>query len=151
MSPIQKVAVFGASGTIGTHITSGLIRANFKITAITRLDSTSTFPDSIPVVRTDYTVPALTAALRGHDAVVSAVGVAGITKQRDMMDAAEAAGIARFVLSDFGYGPNHRRLPEFEAIGKPRLEVLEYAKEKATANPAFTWSAIAIGNPIDWV
>lgn len=101
--------------------------------------------------RTDYTVPALTAALRGHDAVVSAVGVAVITKQKDMMDAAEAAGVRLFVLSDFGYGPDHQHLPEFEAIGKPRLDVLAYAKEKAVLNTQFTWSAIAIGNPIDWV
>jgi hypothetical protein len=103
------------------------------------------------VIRTDYTVPALTAALRGHDAVVSAVGVTAITKQRDMMDAAEAAGVRLFVLSDFGYGPDHRHFPEFEAIGKPRLDVLAYARQKAVMNRQFTWSAIAIGIPIDWV
>lgn len=67
------------------------------------------------------------------------------------MDAAEAATVRLFVLSDFGYGPNHQHLPEFEAIGKPRQDVLTYAKDKAGANPQFTWSAIAIGNPIDWV
>jgi hypothetical protein len=93
----------------------------------------------------------LTPALKGQDAVVSAVAIPGIPQQKEMMDAAEAAGVRRFILSDFGYGPNHKRLPEIgEWIAKPRNDVLEYAKNKAAANGNFTWSAIAIGNPIDW-
>ncbi|EXJ91206.1 hypothetical protein A1O1_04316 [Capronia coronata CBS 617.96] len=156
MSPIRKVAVIGAGGTIGTSITSALVAApdDFDVTIITRPESSATFSfpaDKVPVIRTDYTIPALTAALHGQDAVVSAVGVAGIPKQKDMMDAAEAAGVGLFVLSDFGYGPEHRHLPDFDAIGKPRQDVLSYAKDKAArSNGQFSWSAIAIGNPIDW-
>jgi len=121
------------------------------VTIITRPDSTSPHPEELNVVRTDYTVETLAEVLRGHDAVISAVGVAGITKQQDMIDAAVAAGVARFVLSEFGYQPNHDHLPEFEAVGKPRWAIVEYAREKAAANPGFTWSGVAIGNPIDWV
>ncbi|EXJ92009.1 hypothetical protein A1O3_00559 [Capronia epimyces CBS 606.96] len=151
MAAVHKVAIFGAGGTIGKSITSALVTdKSFDVTIISRADSTSTFPNGIPVTRTDYTVPALTAALRGQDAVVSAVGVAGISKQKDMMDAAEAAGVRLFILSDFGYGPAHQHLPEFDTIGKPRQEVLSYASERAKSNPQFTWSAVAIGNPIDW-
>lgn len=68
-----------------------------------------------------------------------------------MIDAAEKAGVGRFIVSDFGYGPHHQHLPEFEAIGIPRKQVLQHAQEKADGNPTkFSWSAIAIGNPIDW-
>lgn len=68
-----------------------------------------------------------------------------------MIDAAEAAGVCRFIIDDFGWGPNMRGLPEFAAIGAQRRVAWDYAKQRAEANPAFTYSGIATGNSIDWV
>lgn len=167
MASIRNVAIIGvrptasktllqligsqAGGTIGGHITKALLTSGFTVTIITRPNSDARFPDNVNIIRTDYNVPALKEALRGQDAAVSAVGIAGIPTQVEMIDAAEAVGIRRFIISDFGYGPHHRYLPEFEAVGKPRMAVLAHAEKKASANPAFTWSAVAIGIPIDWV
>ncbi|OTA64099.1 NAD(P)-binding protein [Hypoxylon sp. EC38] len=150
MSTIKKVAVFGAAGNFGTPITAALVEAGFDVTIITRLESTSTFPDGIPVIKTEYTVEKLTAALSGQDAAVCAVGPAGISAQITMIDAAAAAGIKRFIVDDFGWGPNFRSLPEFREIGAQRRAAWDHAAKVAKANPKFSWTGVTIGNPIDW-
>ena len=121
------------------------------MTAITRLDSTSVFPPGLAVVRTAYTVPDLTAALAGQDAAVCVVGPAGVPLQTAMIDAAVAAGVRRFVVDDFGWGPDARALPELADINAQRKAQWDHARAAADANPAFTWSGVSSGNPIDWV
>ncbi|KAI1406755.1 NAD(P)-binding protein [Hypoxylon sp. FL1857] len=150
MSTIKKVAVFGAAGNFGTPITAALVTAGFDVTIITRIESTSIFPHGIPVIRAEYTVEKLTAALSGQDAAVCAVGPAGISTQIAMIDAAEAAGIKRFIIDDFGWGPDFRSLPEFREIGAQRKAAWDHAKTAAEANPRFSWTGVSIGNPIDW-
>ncbi|KAK3385695.1 NmrA-like family protein [Podospora didyma] len=149
-SPIKKVAIFGAAGNFGTPITAALIAAGFAVTAITREESQSVFPDGIPVIRTTYTVERLTKALAGQDAAVCVVGPGGIGSQIAMIDAAEAAGVKRFIVDDFGWGPESRSLPEFDAIGAPRKAAWDHARAKAKANSAFSFTGVSIGNPIDW-
>ncbi|KAI0178859.1 NAD(P)-binding protein [Hypoxylon sp. FL1284] len=150
MSSIKKVAIFGAAGNFGTPITAALIKAGFEVTIITRVESTSTFPPDIPVIRTEYTVEKLTTALSGQDAAISAVGPGGISTQVAIVDAAKAAGVKRFIVDDFGWGPNFRSLPEFRPIGAQRRLAWNRAKELAEASPQFTWTGVTIGNPIDW-
>ncbi|OJJ44460.1 hypothetical protein ASPZODRAFT_135286 [Penicilliopsis zonata CBS 506.65] len=147
---IRNVAIFGASGNFGTPITAALINVNFCVTIISRIESTSQFPEGIPVIRTEYTLPALTEALTGQDAVVCVVGPAGIHHQNTMIDAAEAAGVRRFIIDDFGWGPNVRGLPEFEPVRAQRRVPWDHAEKVAARNPNFTYCGIATGNPIDW-
>jgi hypothetical protein len=90
-------------------------------------------------------------ALAGQDAAVCVVGPGGIGAQITMIDAAEAAGVKRFIVDDFGWGPNFKGLPEFRAINAHRRAAWEYAKTKAQANSGFTYTGITSGNPIDWV
>ncbi|KAF5655851.1 hypothetical protein FHETE_11131 [Fusarium heterosporum] len=147
---LNKVAIFGASGNFGAPITTALIQAGFDTTIITRNESTSTFPEGIPVIRTEYTLEALTNVLSGQDAVVCVVGPAGIKFQATMIDAAEGAGVKRFIVDDFAWGPDFRSYPEFEALRAQRTVGVDRAKELANKNPGFTWTGIASGNPIDW-
>ena len=125
--------------------------AGFDVTIITRVESAATFPSGIPVIRTAYTVEELTKALAGQDAVVCVVGPAGIGHQVAMIDAAEAAGVKRFIVDDFGWGPDVRGLPEFNAIKEQRHAGWDHAKARAEANPGFTYTGIISGNPVDWV
>ncbi|KAK8068283.1 NAD(P)-binding protein [Apiospora saccharicola] len=161
MSPISKVAVFGASGNFGTPITAALIKAGFDVTIFTRpaassstpTTARSTFPASAGSVVevADYgDVACLTAALAGHEAVVSVLGPGAIAHEVLLVDAAEAAGVQRFIVNDFGWGQNPRSFPEMLEVGARRHVAWDRAKEKAAANSAFTWTGITIGNPIDW-
>ncbi|KAI0384180.1 NAD(P)-binding protein [Hypomontagnella monticulosa] len=150
MSIIKRVAIFGAAGNFGTPITAALVKAGFDVTIITRAESSSTFPDGIPVIRTEYTAEKLTVALKGQDAVVCAVGPAGVPTQTAMLDAAEAAGVKRFIVDDFGWGPNFNSLPEFQPIGAQRRIAWDHAEKISKRNPEFTYTGVSIGNPIDW-
>lgn len=121
------------------------------MTIITRLESSSKFPPGIPVIRTLYTVEELTTALAGQDAAVCAVGPAGIAAQVAMVEAAEAAGVRRFIVDDFGWGPDFDSEPEFDEIKAQRQLAWDLAKKRSDINPDFTWTGITTGNPIDWV
>ncbi|KAK8102483.1 NAD(P)-binding protein [Apiospora sp. TS-2023a] len=160
MSPISKVAVFGASGNFGTPITAALIKAGFDVTIFTRpapaptpATARSDFPaeaGSVVEVADYGDVASLTEALAGHDAVVSVLGPGAIAYEVPLVDAAEAAGVQRFIVNDFGWGQNPRSFPEMLEVGARRHVAWDHAKEKAAANPGFTWTGITIGNPIDW-
>jgi len=68
-----------------------------------------------------------------------------------MIDAAAAAGVKRFIIDDFGWGPNVRGLPEFKEIQSQRRAGWDHAKAVADSKPQFTFTGISTGNPIDWV
>ncbi|KAJ0120227.1 hypothetical protein J7T55_001084 [Diaporthe amygdali] len=150
MTTLRKVAVFGASGNFGAPITAALIQAGFVLTIVTRAESTATFPDGLPVIKIEYTPENFVKALLGQDAAVCVVGPKGIHHQTAMIDAAEAAGVKRFIVDDFGWGPDARGLPEFQNVRIRRKAPWDHAKERAEANPGFTWTGITTGNPIDW-
>lgn len=103
------------------------------------------------VAKTEYTLEKLTEILTGQDAAVCVLGPAGLAATAAITDAAEAAGLKRFILNDFGWGPDFRSEPEFSEIGKSRQTAWNRAKALAQKNPNFTWTGITIGNPIDWV
>lgn len=83
--------------------------------------------------------------------MVCVIGPAGVETQATMIDAAEAAGVRRFIVNHFGWGPGFRNLPEFDEIGAKRKVALERARQLSQSNSEFTWTSISIGNPIDWV
>ncbi|KAI0142223.1 NmrA-like family protein [Xylariaceae sp. FL1272] len=155
MSSIKKVAILGASGNFGVPTTNALVSAGFDVTVITRPESTSAFEGKVPVVRVDYAdVGALTAALRGMDAVVNMLGPGHIPHGRGLVDAAFEARVGRFIINDFGWGLNDKALPEFKPIGEMRRvawdAAMEYAKGDEGKGDGFSWTGITIGNPIDW-
>lgn len=67
------------------------------------------------------------------------------------MEAAEKAGVRRFIPSEFGSNTMKPSFPEFEALMSVKLNLLKHLKERAVANPDFTWTGIANGPFLDWV
>ncbi|KAK2744776.1 hypothetical protein FQN55_006532 [Onygenales sp. PD_40] len=79
---IERVAIVGAAGYIGRHITSHLLQTTkHTVTAITRPASTNEFPPAVHVARVDYTstapsdFDALVAALRGQQALIISINM----------------------------------------------------------------------------
>lgn len=140
-----------ASGNFGTPVTSALIAAKFNVTIITRASSTTEHPRNIPTLRIEYSLETLTEAFANQDAVVCVVGPGGIALQKTFVDAAVSAGVKRFIIDDFGWGPTTKGFPEFGAIHASRREGWDYAVEKAKEVEGFTWTGLSTGNPIDWV
>ncbi|KAL8338853.1 hypothetical protein RB598_007251 [Gaeumannomyces tritici] len=157
-SPIKKVAVFGASGNLGAPITAALLEAGFDVTAITRASSStpSSLAPSVRVLRTtddsysDDDGGRLRALLTGHDAAVCALGPGAVAAQPGIAAAAEAAGVRRLVVDDFGWGPAFRGLPDLAGVAAERRAGFDAAAGLAARNPGFTWTGVSVGLPIDW-
>ncbi|KAL8285626.1 hypothetical protein RB597_002610 [Gaeumannomyces tritici] len=157
-SPIKKVAVFGASGNLGAPITAALLEAGFGVTAITRASSStpSSLAPSVRVLRTtddsysDDDGGQLRALLTGHDAAVCALGPGAVAAQPGIAAAAEAAGVRRLVVDDFGWGPAFRGLPDLAGVAAERRAGFDAAAGLAARNPGFTWTGVSVGLPIDW-
>ena len=104
-SPIQKIAIVGVTGTIGTYLTQALLAKNrFSITAITRNDSKAEIPSDVEVARIDYNDHnSITEALKGHDALIITTSVfAPKDTSAKLIKAAALAGVPYILPNEFG-------------------------------------------------
>ncbi|KAH7029894.1 uncharacterized protein B0I36DRAFT_364365 [Microdochium trichocladiopsis] len=69
---VESVAVVGASGQLGRHITEHLLKTGkHSVTALTRKGGNATFPAEVKVAPVDYgDETSLISALRGHDFLI---------------------------------------------------------------------------------
>ncbi|KAK1752979.1 hypothetical protein QBC47DRAFT_415712 [Echria macrotheca] len=153
MVSIKTVAVLGGSGNLGPAIVKELIAAGFTVTALTREGSTSTFPeiDGLTVKKVDYTsFDSLRDAFTGQDAVVSVVATAAIGVQNVAIDAAVAAGVKRFIPSEFGVNTRKTQGLPIGKILAGKVSVVDYLDEKAKQNEGFSWTGLSTGLFFDW-
>jgi len=122
------------------------VKAGFNVTILTRDASKGGLPEGAKVKAVDYSsTDSLKAALEGQDAVVSTLGGGALGGYYPLIDAAVAAGVQRFIPSEFGI--NTRK-----AIGTPigsivggKVKTVDYLDQKAKENPGFSWTGLAIG------
>lgn len=149
-----KVAVAGGTGNLGPAIVNALLDANYHVTVLTRKNSNniSKLPkhSNLSVAEVDYSsVSSLTEALQGHKIVVSTVGSELLGGQNPLIDAAVAAGVTRFLPSEFGSNtsnPKSAQLPVF----KFKVDTQNYLKAKVAENPNFSYTLVTNGPFFDW-
>ncbi|EME38980.1 hypothetical protein DOTSEDRAFT_83607 [Dothistroma septosporum NZE10] len=129
MTAYRKVAVAGATGNLGPAIVQGLVDGGFEVTVLSRSGRSDGLPSGIEIVTVDYSSrDSLVNALTGQDAFVSAIPNHG--EQAPLIDAAIAAGVKRFLPSDFGSdvpgNANAAALPVF----KGKVATRDYLKKK---------------------
>ncbi|CAD6443912.1 7b9d34ae-6f7f-4e02-a433-f5227adeb13a [Sclerotinia trifoliorum] len=155
MSIIKNVAFVGPSGALGAPVLDVLIKSNkFNITVLTRSTSKSTshLPTSVTNLPVDFTsVESLTSALKSQniDAVVSCVGAPGLKSQSVLIDASVAAGVKRFLPSEFGSdlsNPLTKSLPVFG----DKITTQEYLEAAVAKNPSLTYTYVRNGSFLDW-
>ncbi|KUJ07161.1 NAD(P)-binding protein [Mollisia scopiformis] len=146
ISIINSVAIAGASGALGPHVLKGLIDTKFQVKILTRSKKPGEF-DACPgveVAEVDFTsVESLTAALKGIDAVVSTVAGTAIKYQTVLIDAAAAAGVKRFIPSEYGSvttNPKLEKFPLYENV----FMIRRHLQEKADAG-LMSWTVLACG------
>ncbi|KAK5719061.1 hypothetical protein LTR17_015395 [Elasticomyces elasticus] len=139
-----------ASGHLGPTLLLALQAAGFEVSAVTRASSSYEPPAGIRVIRTDFSLKALQESLQGQDAVVSAIGDAGLDIQMTLVDAAVAAGVRRYIPSNFGADYSRGVVAGFEDTPAAKKKLLDYIGAKATANLSFTWADLTTGLWIDW-
>lgn len=150
MSPIKNVAIAGASGSLGSVVFKTFVdSAKYNIRVLKHSGSSSKFPEGTDVVEVDYSsIDSLTAALQGQDAVISTLTTLSIDAQFTLVDAAIAAGVKRFIPSEFGSNldnPQTRALPVFTV----KVKLQEYLKEKAQSTP-LSYTFVYNNAFLDW-
>ncbi|KAJ7573706.1 putative isoflavone reductase family protein [Mycena floridula] len=120
---IQKVAVVGAGGNIGTYIVEELLKTGkHRVTAITRADSTSKLPSGIEVKKVNYDDPvSLVEALQGQDALIITMNAMSPPDQSaKLIEAAAAADVHWVVPNEYSTDPNEKEMQQDILIGPPK-------------------------------
>lgn len=127
-----------------------LVNAGFQVSVLTRSRKPGAYASNINVFEVDFnSVKSLTAALKGVDAVVSTVGGAAVDNQTVLIDAAIAAGVKRFIPSEFGNVTTNPKLEKFP-IYSSTFKIRNYLQEKAAAGE-LSWTVLACGAFLDSV
>lgn len=104
-SPIQKVAIVGATGRIGGAFATELLKTGkHTVTALTRADSTASFPDGAVVVKVNYDDEgSIVTALKGQQFLIITLSVRAPPDLHGKIVAAAAkAGVPHIMPNVFG-------------------------------------------------
>jgi putative NADH-flavin reductase len=94
----MKVAVIGATGTVGSRLTDELIERGHDVTGIVRRPDQAKQRAGLTLVQGDVTDPAALAKLvAGHGAVIHSVKFVN-TDARKVVDAVKRAGVKRLLV-----------------------------------------------------
>lgn len=150
MPAIKNVAIAGASGALGSVVFKKFVESGkFNIRVLKRAGSKSEFPANTEVVDVDYdSFDSLKAALEGQDAIISTVTTLAVESQIKLVDAAIAAGVSRFVPSEFGSNLDNasvRALPVFTK----KVQIQDYLIEKSKSTP-ITYTFVYNSAFLDW-
>ncbi|OBT70354.1 hypothetical protein VE03_00302 [Pseudogymnoascus sp. 23342-1-I1] len=147
---IKNVALAGATGNLGPSVLKALLASNlFSITVLTRPSSEHKFPSNVTVLPVDYSSPSsLTSALAGQDAVIALFGAEFAPLQLPLLDAAIAAGVTRFIPSDFGSDTHNERVKALPVYAK-KIEIQTAVAERA-AKGQIEYTQIINGPFLDW-
>ncbi|KAJ4007569.1 hypothetical protein NW752_010234 [Fusarium irregulare] len=147
---IEKVAVIGGSGLLGSKVVDSLVNAGFQVTAISRNESTATFPENVTVKRVDITsVDSIKDAVTGQDAVVSTVTTMAAGGQKTVIDAVIAARVPRFIPSEFGIPSRQNRDTKIGKLVGAKIENTDYLIELAQKYDWFSWTGLSPGLFLD--
>ncbi|MGM3390008.1 NAD(P)-dependent oxidoreductase [Stutzerimonas stutzeri] len=95
---MARIALIGASGAAGSRILKELSERGHTVTAIARRPERIASLPGVTAVKGDaLDLSGLAAALRGHDAVVSAANFTS-TEPRTLLDAVRASGVRRYLV-----------------------------------------------------
>ncbi|KAI0161474.1 hypothetical protein GGR57DRAFT_359478 [Xylariaceae sp. FL1272] len=148
---IKKVAVSGATGTVGKEVIKSLIQNDFEVTALVREAKEYGLPPQVTVKVIDYehtTMNTLTSILTGQDAVVCALGgPASSGPQLLLIEAAVKAGVKRFIPADYGIDTENTRASSLPFFSIKR-NIHESLKRYAGIS-SMTYSLICTGAFLD--
>ncbi|OAQ97001.1 hypothetical protein LLEC1_02654 [Akanthomyces lecanii] len=131
---VERVAIVGASGRIGSHITKALAEnSKHELTLITRPDSDSKLPDGLKAVKVDYAgddITALTDALRGQDCLIVCMAVTAPPDTLSKFSRAAAQAQVPYIMPNwFGIGPENDAIAKEPIIGTRMNAVVAEIKQ----------------------
>jgi putative NADH-flavin reductase len=105
-----KIAAVGGICTIGSHTLSALLATNLHtLTAISRSDSSATFPSNAAIKKGDYIPHSfIVSALTGNHVLIMQLGIFSNDKQVPLIRAAAETGVKYVLPTKFGSDPTRR-------------------------------------------
>ncbi|KAI5461856.1 hypothetical protein BGZ63DRAFT_454530 [Mariannaea sp. PMI_226] len=150
MSVFKKISVLG-KGYLGSAIVQQLVAFGFEVTVLSRnASSIEGLPKSVIVKEVDYTSEeSLINALQGQDVVVATLGTQAISIQKDIIDASIAAGVKRYIPSDWGSLTTDPRLRD-HPFNRRVTPIQDYLREKAK-NSQLEYTIFSVGAFLDMI
>ena len=140
----RRIAILGASGNMGIPLTRALIDKNaHTITAIQRLNATSSFPPEVIVKRGNLEDEVFLAeVLKEQDALVLIPPLSHLESlQKPAIRAAAKVGLAYVLPSEFGPDPFAGQLTRENALLLAKKEIRDYIEELGVSH----WISITVG------
>ena len=144
---VKKVLVIGASGNLGRPVVSQLLKGGYNVTALTREGR----PDDSQAdltLRTDYSADSLRKAFQDQDVVVSATSTFSTDQQHRLIDAAIAAGVKRFLPSDYGFDTSDDEVVGLVPPALSKVDTIAYLRAKESLD--LSWTSVSCGALFDW-
>ncbi|KAK5940606.1 hypothetical protein PMZ80_007023 [Knufia obscura] len=143
-----SVIVVGAAGNIGGPVTKHLLATNqFRVSALTRTTSKSTFPEGVTAVRTDYTPESLIESFRGQDIVISTLSTSSLGDEMAIAKAAVEAGVKRFLPAELGMDTSTELCLKISPCVFLKQDIIKYLKEH---EDKISWTGVFCGLWIDF-
>jgi hypothetical protein len=122
------------------------------VLALTRRRQTTSIPKTVNIVEVNYNDDnALRRALRNQDAVVSCLGdlPAAVQAQQSLLNASLAAGVKRFMPSEFGSDTTNPHVMSYP-FSRAKIEHQRRLRQAASISRDFSYSLLITGPFLDW-
>ncbi|KAI6093008.1 NmrA-like family protein [Hypoxylon rubiginosum] len=152
MAEFRNILLIGASGSIGSVMLDAFQKEpSFTLTVLQRASSKFQPPKNIRAITIpdSYPTDELVAAFKGQDVVVNCMTTLSVADQFRMVDAAIAAGVRRYIPSEYGLDNMKPEAQALNAVFHDKGKVQEYLRAKA-ADGAIEWMSISCGMWIKW-
>ncbi|KAF2198095.1 NAD(P)-binding protein [Delitschia confertaspora ATCC 74209] len=155
---IHTVALIGANGILGPTVLSALQSSPMKVTVLNRASSKTKYPANIDIttIPDDFSLPELTAALKGVDALVITIAGSHVKEQKALIEASWNAGVKRVIPAEFGSCDSaDPETVELLPLMKGKQEVRGYLeewceKEREGDGGNMTWTSLVTGHFFDY-
>lgn len=152
MASFRNILLIGATGSIGNVVLQALEKEpTFTLTVLQRASSTAQIPAHLDTIKIsdDYPTAGLVAAFRGKDVVINCMTTLAVADQYRMIDAAVAAGVRRYVPSEYGLDNLRPEAQALSSVFRDKGRVQEYLRSKAKEG-AIEWMSISCGMWLEW-
>ncbi|KAI2625408.1 NmrA-like family protein [Hypomontagnella submonticulosa] len=152
MAGFRNILLIGASGAIGAVLLDEFQKdSSFSVTVLRRVSSKFQPPAGVRVITIPDSYPSddLVAAFKGQDVIVNCTTTLSVSDQFRMVDAAIAAGVRRYIPSEYGLNNMRPDAQALNAVFHDKGKIQEYLRAKA-ADGSIEWMSVSCGMWLKW-
>ncbi|KAI0508472.1 NmrA-like family protein [Xylaria bambusicola] len=152
MAQFKNVLIIGASGFFGNLVLEALQKdSDYTLTLLQRTSSKTRLPEHLNIltIADSYPIEELTSAFEGQDLIINCITTLSVKDQYRMVDAAIAAGVRRYVASEYGLNNMNPKAQALNNVFADKGKVQSYLRAKGDEGQ-IEWMSISCGIWIKW-